>query len=508
MDNLKEIIETLSTDDVKEFRIFINRQKRKKNRKDLDLFHILLQKESYKPVDIIKKLYDKPNKEAYHALRKRLIKHLQDFIVIKRMGEDTTAASSIMGMLSLAQYLFDQKSGRLAWSFLRKAEELAANNEQFDLLNSIFNLQIEQAHSDHADDLQEIIIRRDANKEFQDQDERFIVANSLIKQQLRQARFEGEQLDFDTIIHETYKKYELEDAALQRPKLLYSTISIARSAVLAKKDYFSFQPYILKEYDLIMAKQGFSKSSHYYKLSLLYMIAHVLYRNRKFEEALRYVEELGESIEEYNKSHFHLFFTRYVLLLAQLKSYQGQNQLSVELMESYLSGNMHRISTGDSLNGSLNLSVYYFQQEDFKKANKTLLGIHHTDKWCEKKMGKEWVLKKNLIEMIVQYEMGNDDIALNRIRSIDRYFADMFALPQYQRVKGFLGFIRAFINDPMSVTNEEFVQKAEKTLIVNVHEQEDIQAMTFYAWLKSKMYKQPYYEVLLEMVYKDSTENA
>jgi hypothetical protein len=60
----------------------------------------------------------------------------------------------------------------------------------------------------------------------------------------------------------------------------------------------------------------------------------------------------------------------------------------------------------------------------------------------------------------------------------------------------------------MSVTNEEFVQKAEKTLIVNVHEQEDIQAMTFYAWLKSKMYKQPYYEVLLEMVYKDSTENA
>lgn len=503
MDNLKSIIRTLSNDDVKEFRVFINRQKRKKNRKDLDLFNILLEDRDYKPVEIIAKLYEKPNKEAYHALRKRLVKHLMDYIVIKRMGEDTTSASSIMGMLSLSNYLFDRKSDRLAWMYLRKAEDLAASNEQYDLLHNVYNLMIVKAHSEHAESLDEVIVKHTDNQRRKEQDERSMIANSLIKQALKKAKLEGAQIDFDKIIHDTYKRYELETVALQRPKLLYSTISIARSAVLAKKDYYSFEPYVLKEYQALIDGQGFSKSSHYYKLSLLYMIAHVLYRNRKLSEAMQYVEELGKEIGAYNNSHYNLFYTRYLLLLAQLKSYQGKNEESIQLLEGFLEKEKSTFSTNDYLNARLNLSVYYFQQEDFRKANQVFLGIHHTDKWCEKKMGKEWVLKKNLIEMIIQYEMGNDDIAMNRIRSIERYFDDMFKLPQYRRVKAFLGFIKGYINDPQNVSEEAFVTQAEQSLIVNEHEQEDLQAMTFYAWLKSKMYKQRYYEVLIEMINKD-----
>ena len=40
MDKLQELINTLSEEDKREFRVFINRQKSKKQRKDLDLFEM------------------------------------------------------------------------------------------------------------------------------------------------------------------------------------------------------------------------------------------------------------------------------------------------------------------------------------------------------------------------------------------------------------------------------------------------------------------------------------
>ena len=507
MDNLKTIIHTLGKEDVREFRIFINRQKSKRNRKDLELFEILTEEVDYKPDVIIQRLYGKRNKEAYHALRKRLIKHLMDFIVLKRMDADTTAASSVMGMLTLARYLFDKKSRRLAWSYVRKAEELAESNEQYELLNSIYNLMIEESGSEHADDLHDIIAKRNKNKEHADEDERAIIANSIIRQKLREVRLEGTQIDFDGIIEKIYAEYDLTDVVHKRPRLLYSTLSIARSAILAKKDFTSFEPFIIGHYDEIKRELGFSKSTHFYKLSFLYVIAHVLYRNKKFEEALAYTEELGSEIEAFSKSHFNIFYPRYTLLLAALKSYTGKAQESADLVANFLASKKY-LSTQDLLNAKVNQAVYHFQLEQFKEANKLLMGIHHTDRWLEKKMGMEWVFKKGLIEVIVQTEMRNDDIALNRIRSLERYFGRLFNQPPYDRAKRFMQYVRAYLNDPIKVTEQEFIDKAESDLVIQEREEEDIQAMTFYSWLKSKMYQKNYYEVLVSMVQRRDEANA
>jgi len=503
MDNLKTIIHTLGREDLREFRVFINRQKAKRNRKDLELFDILSEEEDYKPDVIIMRLYNKRNKEAYHALRKRLIKHLMDFIVLKRMDDDTTSASSIMAMLSLARYLFDKKATRLAWLYLRKAEETALGSEQYELLNAIYNLMIEESGSEDADPLEEVIAKRNQNKQHADEDEKAILANAVIRQKLQEIRVQGLDIDFDHVIESTYQKYGLNTVVQKRPKLLYSTLSIARSAILAKKDFTSFEPFIIGKYKEVEREKGFSKTTHFYKLSFLYVIAHVLYRNKKFNEALTYTNLLGEELERYNRSHLNLFHPRFTLLLAAIKSFSGKCEESAQLLEDFLSNSKY-LGTQESLNAKLNLAVYYFQQEKFRAANQILLSIHHTDRWLEKKMGKEWVFKKGLIEVIVQAEMANDDIALNRIRSLERYFGKQFDRAPYERAKPFMNFLRAYLNDPQRVTDADFIAKAEADLVVRDREEEDIQAMTFYAWLKSKMYRQNYYEVLLKMVSPNS----
>ncbi len=115
-------------------------------------------------------------------------------------------------------------------------------------------------------------------------------------------------------------------------------------------------------------------------------------------------------------------------------------------------------------------------------------------------MGKEWVLKKNLMEIILQYEMGHIDLVLNRIRSFERNNERILRRPLYQSVNHFLQLMKEIVNHPKVANDKAFQKKAHQALVIKSHEQEDLQSMGFYAWLKSKIVKKPYYEVVLELV--------
>jgi hypothetical protein len=146
----------------------------------------------------------------------------------------------------------------------------------------------------------------------------------------------------------------------------------------------------------------------------------------------------------------------------------------------------------------LNLVVFYFQSEEFKKANVEMLLINHSDTWLEKRMGKEWRFKKSMIDVILQCELGNTDLAFSRIKSMEKYFAGFFQHPAYQRALIFMQFVKTIIEQPERVAIPEFAIEVEKANMAWPDYKEDTQAITFFCWLKSKMIRQPYYEVLLQ----------
>jgi hypothetical protein len=171
----------------------------------------------------------------------------------------------------------------------------------------------------------------------------------------------------------------------------------------------------------------------------------------------------------------------------------------VELLEQFLLTNHAMYETRDMLNAQLNLAFYYFQQEEYSKANKQLRTISHSDLWYEKKMGKEWVLKKSLSELIIQYEIGNEDLAINKVRAIERSYGNLFKNPAYKNVQVYIQFIKQLLHDPVAVSGQNFSGMVDSSFVFLPARQEDLQSMGFYAWLKSKMQKRRYYEVLLEL---------
>ncbi len=499
MDDLKQIISTFSTNEQKEFASFIQRQKKIKNRKDLELFNLLAQKQNYKSAQLLAKLYPTDqNQVAYHAVRKRLMRHLIDFILLKSNEKQT---STTLGVLTLA--LFDRKLEKLGWEFLRKAEKVALKHEQYDLLNAIYNLQISQSDSEFADDLEEIIEKYKQNKILADEEEKANIANQLIQQKLVEVRLQGKELDFKAIIKQTLQIYQLSETIAKRPSLLYKLMTIARSAVLVSKDFYRFEPYLIEQYQMVVEKHGFSPQHAYYQLSLLYMIAHVLYRNKKFAQSMSYLEKMKAIFA--SQTHLQAqFYTKYALLLSANYALNKQTVEAIKLLENTLKEKKNSLSIEDSLNMYLNLSIYYFQEENYKKANQCFLSLPSSQARLVKKMGREWVLKKNLIELIAQYELKNYDLARNKLKSIEKNFADMLAQSLFQNVKAYLYFIRQMLNNPHTKPDQLFAQTDELFSFDPIAE-EDLQEIRFYAWLKAKLLKKKYQEVLEELVSRASS---
>ena len=499
MDKLKVIISTLSADDVREFAAFAKRQKKSKNRKDLELFKLFLQKKKLKPQDIVEKLYpDTHNQVAYHALRKRLLKQLIDFVVLKRMEADTSTASSTMGLISMSRYLFDMGQDQIAWQFLQKAEKSAMASEHFDLLNTIYNIEIERADSSLEVDLSEVIKKWKENKELALADERANIANSVIKRELKIISRQGQDLDFDRIIQQVLAEYQLNEAVSKHPRLFYNLMSIARSAVVVKKDYHAFAPYLVEQYQQFVTQKGFASAHRYYKLSLLSMIAHVLYRSKQFDESIRFLQELREELEV-SRGHYHQFYPKYVLLHAANLAFLGKSDASIQMLEVTLQDMKLSINEKDKLNIWVNLGLYYFQQQEMDKVVEVYRTLNHSDQYYEKVMGKEWAVKKSLCEMMFHYDFGNIDLAFNKLRAIERNYAKVFAQGKYANAKSFLKLIKSFFDQPILVSKPEFMEKVDSTLEFLPFEEEDLQAVSFYAWLKAKMLKSSYYEALLQL---------
>ena len=149
------------------------------------------------------------------------------------------------------------------------------------------------------------------------------------------------------------------------------------------------------------------------------MIAHILYRNRRFEKSNKYMEQMHEAMLAYNKAYYKKFYSKYVMLSAANYSYLNQNDKSIAILEGISQSTLQKLPVEDQLNIKMNLIIYFGNAGNYKQSNKIAHTINHSDKWLSKKMGIEWVLKKNMIEIMIQYELENFEIACLIVSSID-----------------------------------------------------------------------------------------
>ncbi|QKG54070.1 hypothetical protein [Hymenobacter sp. BRD67] len=514
MDDLRLTLQTLAPDDRRDLVQFIQWQRRRATgRQDLRLLSLLLHAQEYKPDYLIRKLYpDEPNPVAYYALRKRLFKHLTEFLLLRQRQHDATAATAVRGQLTLAQYLFGAGVPRLAWSVLRKAEKLALDNEQYESLNAVYNVQIQYAGLPHAEPLDAIIERRHRNKKAADEEERAGIADALLRQRLRQARLHGRgAVPVDELVRNVLKEYSLQEAFARSPSLLCRLLSIARHAMLVRGDFAAFAPFIERCYRLMERRHGFAPAHREYQLRLLYMLAHALYRARRFADSVVYLEQGQAILTNAPGRQFSDLAPRFTFLLAANYAFMHRNTESIQLLE-YVLRAKPALLPAHQLTARLQLTFHYFAEGNFHKAGQTLISLDRTDHWLEQNMGLEWLLNHNIGELLIQLELGNLDVALVRLRAIMRRLHEQFpaaeatadtpAVPlggPYHAVVCYLELVHEIMDDPAVVSTPDFAGRVATMPAFLSEEREDLQVLSFFAWLRARVLGRPYYEVLLQL---------
>ena len=501
MDDLQQIIHSFSENEQKEFRQFIQRNRFKNSRIDLDLFNLFTIDRTYGKSEILDLLYGKSvDRNAYHSVRKRLVKHLNDFIYIRQIHNDESLESEISKSLILVRHLFNNNLDKLAWKHLKKSEKIADKSELNQQLQLIYELQIEHFDAERVKcSLKELVKKRKHVADLAQEDENLKIIGSFVRQELEKVKIQAIDLDLERILDLLLNTFDMQDSLFRRPKLRYNFVLIARGIILANKEFYSFEEYVISNYDKI-AKSGYFDSRPTNRLTILYIVSHTLYRNKKFIEAINYLEEMNSYLAQVSKVVFNRFNVKYHLLLAACENFKGDIPRSIEILEK-LNG-FKFVQKEDEFNSQLNLSIYYFQLEKYREANQVLIRMGRTDNWFEKNMGVEWRIKKNMIEVIYQYELGRHEIALDRIISLERIHKDFFKTKKYNRIAVFLGLVKRIIKDPQIVSSSEFLARVESSFDWVEIEQEDLQAMSYYAWLKSKMNNQNFYSVLREIIGK------
>ncbi|MCI5054595.1 MAG: hypothetical protein MRY83_00735, partial [Flavobacteriales bacterium] len=276
-------------------------------------------------------------------------------------------------------------------------------------------------------------------------------------------------------------------------------VEMARSTILNKRDFMAFEPFVLKQYKKLKFQDNNTRHLNV-KLTYLYMIAHVLYRNKKFKEAQMYLADLYAEMLISKKSFYNKFYPKYLLLFGATLTFTGEVDKAIKLLEDARKNGTKQFSTKYQLNINFNLAVYYFLSQKYTKASRLNLEFEHSDSWYEKIMGREWVLRKNLSWIILQIELENFDIAETRIRNLEKGFSDLLEQKRYKQVGPFLNLLRWYLDDPQSITTREFYDVVQESFDWVGVEREDLLNVTFYSWMKSKMQTERFYYVLLGLV--------
>lgn len=496
MTNLNTIIATFSSDEQQRFIKFLEKKNKRNDTKNIQLFKLLVKNELNSKA-LCQTIYKNDNKVAYHALRKRLHQSLIDFIANTNLEEENSVDMQIIKYILASRTFLIKKQTKVAYAILEKAEILAQEHSLFPILNEIYHTKIQYAYLNPSVDIELLIKAFKINQKNHHLEEELNMVYAKIRKTLADINYKGEVLDFQTILDKSLKEHNISINDSMSFKSLYQLMTIVSISAFVTNDYLNIEPFLLKTYSKIKSHKLKDKQL-YYHIQIVYMIANTLFRNKKFEASLNHLKLMKTLMESQRKKHFKTFERKYILLKALNLNYSNRKDQAIKYLEEHKQSNHPDIES--VLDIQLSLIMVYIQSSRFKDAIQIVSKFYHTDKYYTEKAGKEWVLKKSLIEIILHIELSNINLVESRILSFKRNHSNYLKQIGQERVIKYLQFVIEYYKHPELVTSEAFKTKVETSFNWVEAEQEDIFVLSFFGWLKSKMENKPLYTTTLELV--------
>lgn len=496
MINIKEIIHSFTNEKQQEFINYLSKKNKRRDAKNIQLVKLLMY-ENLSSKEIAIQLYNKNNKVALHALRKRLFQSLIDFTANSSLKEENSIDMQMIKYVLSARTFLRKGQYKVGYRILDKAEIIADDYQLFSILNEVYHTKIEYAHHFESVNLDELVTEFKENQRQQQQEEYLNIAYSKIRQTLKEINHQQKVVDIKLIIQEILKENSILVSETLSFKSLYQLIQITNISSSQNFDYWNIESFLLETYTTLKDHKAKEKQL-YYHIEVLYVIANTLFRNKKFMDSLNYLELMNFYMHKKKKKYFKEFEAKYALLLSLNYNYIGNPDFAINTLEPIVE--KKKANLIEQLDIHLSLIVLYAQQNQIKTANSLLTKLYKTDNWYIEKVGILWTIKKNLLDIIIQLDLGNIDLVESRLKSFKRKYLNHLKNINQNNVIAYIKLIEIYYKNPQIVTSQEFYDKVENSINWISKDKEDIFMMSFYAWLKAKMTKKEVYSVTLDLV--------
>jgi hypothetical protein len=493
---LNSIIETFNPEDEQKFITYLQKKNKRQDTKNIQLFK-LLTNPNIDSKTICKQLYQTKNSNAYHALRKRLFQSLIDFTANKNLEDENSIDMQIIKYILASRTFLLQKNFDIAYKILDKAERIADEHLLFPILNEIYHTKIQYAPNYSKINLEGLINKQKENQKKHQLEDQLNIVYAKLKTVLNTISHKGTVIDFEVELHNILKSSNIELNASLSFKSLYQIVAIANISALVTSKYYEIEDFVLNSYGILKRKKETNKQL-YYQIYIVYIIANTLFRNKKFETSLKYLKEMQELMALKKGVYFKEFVLKKTLVEALNYNYTNNQKKAISLIETIIK--KKHSDTESLLDLSLSLLMFYFQKGEFTKAKKILSKFCHTDQWYIEKASMDWVIKKNLAEILLYVETEEDTILFSRLRSFKRNYSNYLEEIKQTRILKFLSFIERYYKNPELSKTDNFKNNVELAFKWTSLAKEDIFVISFYAWLKSKIDKRDIYGLTLKLI--------
>ena len=492
MDLIKEIILTLSDPDKKEFEQFLSRKRPSAVRKDVEVFRKLFSIYN----SGLKNKNDLAGDQNYHAIRKRITKSLTNFIILKKSISEQKE-NKRDGMILMISYFIERNKFQAAWELLIKEEKNAEQSNNVDLNLKIQRLKLKilpYFNQELFPGIKSKILELQHKQAKLDQFQLYFIQ---IKNDLKLKIAQGSVVSPSQIIKGALAQYKNLKAEYKNPTIHLKVIEIIRAEYIVNRKFKVFAEVVQKYYDEF-SEEAFEDNSQINTYAQIeYIMSYTFLNTRNFKKSLYHLAKLEELMSKSEMVNLNYRGKR-MAISSFIQVFDYKIDQAIEQTEAFLENEINKITIQENLNLSLNLSGYYIIVGDYSKAVRILNFMSESDKYYQKEMGREWLIRKEMILAIVQTSIGNTEYSLKIMNAIESKHKEMLDLDQYGMVRHFISTIKTYIKNPFEADQKILSEFESKINLKKDKVFRDPRLIIFYAWMRSRYAKKDAYQILME----------
>ncbi|MCX6294718.1 MAG: hypothetical protein NTX97_01415 [Bacteroidetes bacterium] len=432
MNILPEVIGNMNKEEIRNFKLFINRTEKATARKDELLFDLIRKQfPAYNEQKILLKLYQTDDKNALYRLKNRLFEDIGKSLTLHYY--DSTEYNIILNYLFLSRLFQDKGQAKTAFYYLTKAFRKANENEYLDWLDIIYSEFIKLSHETLEINPEEYIQKRKDNRsklnKVQEIDD--ILAALIYRIKVSQ-NFAKQNTEILQLLQKTVNDFSKSKDVKNSPVLRFKIYQSVSRILLQQQDFKSLEKYLLKTYDEFTKEKLFNKNNHDTKLQMLTYLINSLFKNKKIDLSLTYADKLKSAMDEFGKLLHDKYLFYYYNSLVINYSVKNIDKAIEILHEAKDNSSIKKLSIYNVF-VYLNLAVLNFDKRNFKESLKNLVKPMMQDAF--KHLDEAWHLKLAVFELMIRYELNDFDYLEHKMERVKKEYAGLLKKEEYVRQK-------------------------------------------------------------------------